>query len=523
MVDGHALNEAWDGTAYFERGAAIPFELIDRIEIILGPGSVLYGSNAMLGVVNIITRPARSLEGLNLAAESELGKSARVAAVSGHEWRFGGHAAELVVGLEYYRQSGPAFDFGPQPEEGGEPWGGRADRFYWTRIPAAYASLSLGRFSLRLRAASYRRGTPYINQFNQFAGNFNDPDNWERDQFLSLDAQHRLLLSSIAELSSRVYADLYDYLQNLDISDPGDCAPGQDQGCVQRARGLSRWAGLEEQLHLDWRRDGRFVTLLGIDARLRHAGSQLDLTDAGTGATGPSIGYVRKTEHLLGIYLQQTARPLRGLGLSLGARFDQDERFGSHLSPRGAAALALWNGAGLKTIYAEAFRAPTVYELHYADPASQVPAPGLRPEVARSVEVVFEQRFAGQRLMLGAFRSWWRDMVLLESLSDSDLAAAIAAGTLNPDVTSAVRYLNASSLSNLGAELAFEGFLRGGELRYGLNLTAARARRRLTDGSDFALTVAPQLYGNARLSYELPGSLPVLALAVSYTGRRLAD
>ena len=49
LVDGHALNEPWNGTAYFERGAGIPFDLVDRIEIMLGPGSVLYGGQAMLG------------------------------------------------------------------------------------------------------------------------------------------------------------------------------------------------------------------------------------------------------------------------------------------------------------------------------------------------------------------------------------------------------------------------------------------------------------------------------------------
>jgi outer membrane receptor protein involved in Fe transport len=78
LVNGHAMNEQWDGTAYFERGAAIPFELIDHIEIILGPGSVLYGSNAMLGVINIITKRASEWSGYHLSVESELPVSARI-------------------------------------------------------------------------------------------------------------------------------------------------------------------------------------------------------------------------------------------------------------------------------------------------------------------------------------------------------------------------------------------------------------------------------------------------------------
>jgi len=58
VVDGHVYNEPWDGTAYFEQGAAVPIELIDHIELILGPGSVLYGANAMFGVVNVVTKRA---------------------------------------------------------------------------------------------------------------------------------------------------------------------------------------------------------------------------------------------------------------------------------------------------------------------------------------------------------------------------------------------------------------------------------------------------------------------------------
>ena len=49
LVDGHAVNEALYGAARFDRGAGIPMELVDHIEVTLGPGSVLYGSNAMLG------------------------------------------------------------------------------------------------------------------------------------------------------------------------------------------------------------------------------------------------------------------------------------------------------------------------------------------------------------------------------------------------------------------------------------------------------------------------------------------
>ncbi|HEY3595381.1 MAG TPA: hypothetical protein VGL13_15950, partial [Polyangiaceae bacterium] len=60
-------------------------------------------------------------------------------------------------------------------------------------------------------------------------------------------------------------------------------------------------------------------------------------------------------------------------------------------------------------------------------------------------------------------------------------------------------------------------------LRYGLNVTGAYARRTNPDGTTQPLSVAPQIYGNAHVSYDLPGDWPVLGLAALYVGRRPAD
>jgi len=53
MVDGVAINNAYRGSIYYYLD--FPMEMIKRIEVIRGPGSVLYGSGAISGVVNIIT------------------------------------------------------------------------------------------------------------------------------------------------------------------------------------------------------------------------------------------------------------------------------------------------------------------------------------------------------------------------------------------------------------------------------------------------------------------------------------
>jgi outer membrane receptor protein involved in Fe transport len=286
---------------------------------------------------------------------------------------------------------------------------------------------------------------------------------------------------------------------------------------------MSRWAGLEEQVTLDWRHDASLVTMVGADGRVRRAGSELDVVDAVTGDNPGSLGRVRRTEGALGVYAQQTARPTGRLDLNVGARLDADQRFGTHLSPRLAVAFRPWGGGTLKAIYAEAFRAPTLYEIAYLDPSGQVAAPNLNPEVVRSVEVQLTQRSGADRFLVGGFRSWWRGLVSLEQLSPDEVAAAIAKGQLSPGVTSAVQYRNVSSISDVGVNGSYDGTRLGGRLRFGANLTVAQARRSQPDGTSVDLTVTPKVFGNARVSYRLPGRLPVVGLAVLFLGERLAD
>jgi len=107
LVDGHAMNEALYGAARFERGAGIPMEIIDHIEVILGPGSVLYGSNAMLGVVNVVTKRARAFDGTHAIAQTEIGKSYRFAAGAGYEPKIFGTKSELALELEYSSKKVP--------------------------------------------------------------------------------------------------------------------------------------------------------------------------------------------------------------------------------------------------------------------------------------------------------------------------------------------------------------------------------------------------------------------------------
>jgi outer membrane receptor for ferrienterochelin and colicins len=556
LVDGHATNEPWNGTGYFDRGAGVPFEMIDHIEVILGPGSVLYGSQAMLGVINVVTKRARDYSGLRVVGEAgaalppgkaggppapsfgaQLGGDYRLGAGYGRAFNVGKSAAEFTLGLDYFANRGPAWQLGPQPYGAdyvsGEPknfgsrapagtWGGVLRRADYVQAPAAYLRFALGDFRAALRTSVYRRSTMYPESLAAYTADFDDPANREIDRFVNLDLSQRLALSKRIELTVRGYGDLYDYQWFNHTTATEDCPEGFTSGCDRRLKGIGRTLGGELKAEVQWP-ILRASTLLGIDVKLREVRDRLTIEDRlGVGVVPPNG--VDRSDTLLAPYVAQTFSPTSWLDVNLGVRLDDDTRFGDKLSPRSALGVTPWGGGRVKLIYAEAFRGPSAYELTYADPNSQIPAPGLGPETVRSLEGSFEQRFGKHRLLFGVFKSWWTGLVGTSALTQPELDAATASGLLTPDVGEAYRYTNTARLDNYGMNAGYDGAAVGGRLRFGLNFTSAITSIDYGDGTGpHVPPVAPQTFGNARTSYDLGGKLPTLALALRFTDRRLAD
>ncbi|HEY2743567.1 MAG TPA: TonB-dependent receptor plug domain-containing protein [Polyangia bacterium] len=66
MRDGLSLFDPWGNIAW--QGRTQPMETVKRIEVVTGPGGVLWGANSFLGIANLITKDAEDVNGLELAA-----------------------------------------------------------------------------------------------------------------------------------------------------------------------------------------------------------------------------------------------------------------------------------------------------------------------------------------------------------------------------------------------------------------------------------------------------------------------
>jgi outer membrane receptor for ferrienterochelin and colicins len=544
LVNGHQLNEPLYGSARFERGLGIPFEMVDHIEVVLGPGSVLYGSNAMFGVINVITKQAKDWSGVHVIGETEIAKSYRVAAGAGTQFTLLGKPAWLTLGAEYYTQDGPALTYDymytgidpasvkPYKYTRNGPadgyWGGVARNGYYARVPSGLLRVVWGDFELNVNAKTYKRAVPYRSRYQSNFFDFDDPDSYELDRHLWVDLTHHARLSSIVELTTRVYGDTWDYQAYRNSSEASACLTAGDSTiptCTFYSPNYSRWAGIEARTAFDWLKNARLVTTIGVDERIRMEGLKIDALDFYTRRPLiSSFGIVDRQDELFGAYLQQTWQPITWLSLNGGARVDNETRFHGVVSPRFAASANTWKGGTLKGVYAEAFRSPSVIETDLENPI-QLKADNLRPERVRSVDVSVEQRLGTQRLLVGVFRSWWNDLVEQHVLTAQERAIEVQSGRLAFSSYGVAQFQNVSSIDNYGVNGSYEGAVGDEQqLRYGLTVTGAVTKLFEANGVVIdELPVAPALFGNARISYKLPGSWPTLGAAGHYLSKRPAD
>jgi outer membrane receptor protein involved in Fe transport len=556
LVNGLALNEPWNGTAYYDRGAGIPIELVDRIEVMLGPGSVVYGSQAMLGVINVVTKDGGASPGLHLVAEgeaiaplgvastlkgtdffSDLGGTYRLGAGYGRAFRLLGAEADFSGQAEYYKLEGSAVEFAPQdygldsvtgepkkftPEDPGTGvWGGKATESWNTEAPVGYGRLRVGDFTLSARGGMYRRTAPYQDALVRYMGDFDPPDDFERDRWVDVELRHRLQAGSRVVVGSRLFVNYNHYDWLLTTSAAEDCEDGQLDGCQELLDGVGRRYGAEVTGSFDWQDRFHQITMLGVTGQVRDVDSEGQLvSDA---LDGEPYGAFDITDLAGAVFGEHTARPTSWLDVNLGARLDADERATEpRLSPRMAVAFSVWEGATLKGIYAEAFRAPSSYELYYQD-GLQIPNEQLTSELTRSVEASFEQRVGTHRVIIGVFRSWWEDLAYLTTLSDEEFEAAVDAGLADPEAGEAVQYKNGATVDNLGFNAGYRVSALSERLRLEATVTGTQTSVTPPDGEPGPITVAPRLFGNARASYDFGGAAPTLAMAAHFRSSRLAD
>ena len=106
MIDGHSLNKSFTGSAFQSIIDEFPVENIKQVEIIRGPGSALFGANAFVAVINIITRDAADIDGLELKASGGSFDTRKINLIGGRIFE---NDFQASGSLDYFKTNGEKF------------------------------------------------------------------------------------------------------------------------------------------------------------------------------------------------------------------------------------------------------------------------------------------------------------------------------------------------------------------------------------------------------------------------------
>lgn len=367
LLDGHSLNENLYNGAPINSEPALDLRIFERIEIVRGPASALYGSNAMLAVVNLVTKKGRSVDGFRARAEVGSHGARNGTATFGRQFSWGG---DVLVSGSWTDVRGPDLYF-PEYDDPSTN-NGVAEDLDWTKSYGLYGVVRFRDFKVAAGGTYRDKGIPT----GAFGGTFNDP------------AAHALTRRGGVELE---FARDVGAGQNVRLSGYYDYSslhqtiPLPVRGHVL-GRNEGRWVGFEGQYRWDVTAGNRIK--VGVEYR-NHFQAEYFASDSL--AVHVDGDYPSR---LVSAYALDELQIRPNLALTVGMRFDDYSTVGSSLTPRGALVYYPGRSTTLKLLYGEAFRAPNPFEFNLEADSFITRNASLRPERIRTAELVWEQRLA---------------------------------------------------------------------------------------------------------------------------------
>jgi outer membrane receptor for ferrienterochelin and colicins len=368
QVDGHRINDNVYDEALLGEDFVLDIDLIERVEIIRGPSSSLYGSSAFFAVINIITRRGSDFNGFESSAAAGSLDTYKGRVSYGNRFSNGLEIVASGSGLDsdgkdhlFYRE----YD---APETNN----GVTDHIDYEHAYNFFTRFSFRDLTLESAYVSREKGIPT----GAFDTDFNDSRNRSVDEHGYVDLRYDKEFADGLGIVARIFYDLTKYKGNY-ISD------GIDN--VDTDRG--EWWGTELMGKKSFL--GKHTLIMGAEYQDNIHQDQKNHDEQ------PYALYLddRRSGYKWGLYSQLELALHRKLTLNLGVRWDYFDTFGSSTNPRLALIYKPFDKSVLKFMYGEAFRAPNAYELFYSDSGLSAKASNdLKPETIRTYEIVYEQQ-----------------------------------------------------------------------------------------------------------------------------------
>ncbi|MBI3569510.1 MAG: TonB-dependent receptor [Gammaproteobacteria bacterium] len=391
LIDGYRINDNIFDQAFLGNESIVDVDTIDRVEIIRGPGSSLYGTNAFFATINVITKRGRDLKGGEVTGEAGSFHSYKGRVAYGNKYDSG---LETLLAVSGYDSRGQSF-FYPEFNNPATNNGiaRDVDREQYKNL---FAKFSSGDYILTAGYVSRDKVLPT----GVFGTVFNDPATRITDPqlgFVNLKFEHDLTDASRLMLRAGYNSYYYqgEYLYSAGLTREND---------------YGHWWLTEAQLTQTLSARQRLVVGVEQQNNTRQDQNSYDF------ATNTTLLEDHRTSKRHAFYLQDEYRLRDDLLVNAGVRYDKYDSFGGTTNPRLGLIYSATDKTTLKLLYGKAFRAPNVYESYYSDAGSSTPThkgnANLKPETVETWEFVVEQSLrSGLRSAVSLYRYEIRDLI----------------------------------------------------------------------------------------------------------------
>jgi len=441
LINGHRINNNLNDGAAIGTSFPLDVDLVDRVEIIRGPGSVLYGNNAFFGVIDVITRQGKQVDG---------------AEASGAYGSFNAYSGRVTLGNRFTNgldvllsgtidhSDGPENLFYPAYNTPSQN-NGVAHNLDDDGFGSFFGSANYKDFTLEGAFINREKGNPTA----QYLTTFNDPrlDTVDTQGYATLKYAHKF--SDTLDVS----ADVYYHRNDFEIGYPRPSGFPAPAPFFFKEQDTGEWAGGEAQVNQKlW---DRHQLSLGVEYRNDfNLEDHLFEVDPGPG----NVRDVHDRRQNYGVFVQDDFAVMTNLHVNAGVRYDQyydqQDSFDPVWSPRVGLIYSPSTQSTFKFIYGTAFRDPGFFELSELASLSIKP----RQEKITSYEVDYEQGIGQHwRSSVSAFYNRMDDLIDIQSGSFTNFNA-----------------------DTFGTELALEGIWEKGirtRLSYSLQHTENRDTR----------------------------------------------
>lgn len=374
LVNGVRLNDSVYDTASIGTEFILDVDLIDRIEIVRGPGSSLYGSNALFGVINVVTKRGRDFQGVEFSGEAGSLETYKSRLSYGSRYSNG---AELLLSGSYYESEGDDRLYYSEFDDPATN-NGIAENSDNDRYRSLFASVSLNDFTLE--GAYVRRDKRMPT--GAYETVFNDSRALLTDEEAFIDLKYESIFKNGLTFASKIYYAYYYYYGDypFDYADPGD----PPYVVVNKDYSKAEWWGIDVHVSRN----------LGNSNKIILGGEFRDNVRQDQGNYDEAV-YLddRRSSTFWALFIQDELKMSDSVLLNAGLRYDNYSDFHDMISPRVALIYSPTEATALKALYGRSYRTPNAYELYYNDGnETQKASMDLDPEEIETYELVLEQQ-----------------------------------------------------------------------------------------------------------------------------------